>query len=48
MNLSPRAKTMALYALCCFIAVTTGTAAVGVDPFMSSVPLSQPIAKATK
>jgi hypothetical protein len=45
MKLSPLTETLLLFAVGCFISVMTVAAALGVDPFESSSPLGQPIAK---
>ena len=45
MKLSPLTETLAFFAMGCFISVITVSAALGVDPFESSAPLMQPIAK---
>ena len=48
MKLSPLTETLAFFLMGCFISVMTISAALGVDPFDSSVPLKQPIATVTK
>ena len=45
MKLSPLTETLAFFLMGSFISVMTVTAALGVDPFESSVPPMQPIAK---
>jgi hypothetical protein len=45
MKLSPLAETLAFFLMGTFISVMTVTSALGVDPFESSIPLMQPIAK---
>ena len=45
MKLSPLIETLAFFAISVFISSVTMCAALGVDPFESSIPLMQPIAK---
>jgi hypothetical protein len=45
MKLSPLAETLAFFLMGSFISAMTVTAALGVDPFESSIPPMQPIAK---
>ena len=47
MKLSPRTESLLLFVFASLISVTTATAALGVDPFVSSAPLKQTIAKVT-
>ena len=48
MKLSPLTETLLLFSVGCFISVMTVAAALGVDPFGSSIPHMQPIAKVAK
>jgi hypothetical protein len=48
MKLSPLTETLAFFLMGSFISVMTVTSALGVDPFESSIPPMQPIAKVTK
>jgi hypothetical protein len=48
MKLSPLTENLAFFLLGSFISVMTVSAALGVDPFESSIPLGQPIAKVNK
>jgi hypothetical protein len=48
MKLSPLAESLAFFLMGTFISVMTVTSALGVDPFESSIPPMQPIAKASK
>jgi hypothetical protein len=48
MKLTPLTETLAFFLMGSFISVMTVTAALGVDPFESSAPLMQPIAKVSK
>jgi hypothetical protein len=48
MKLTPLTETLAFFLMGSFISVMTVTAALGVDPFESSIPLAQPIAKVSK
>ena len=45
MKLSPLTETLAFFLMGSFISVMTVSAALGVDPFESSIPLTQPMAK---
>jgi hypothetical protein len=45
MKLTPLTETLAFFLMGSFISVMTVSAALGVDPFESSAPLGQPIAK---